>query len=147
MMYRRRGGFLSQLPPEKRRNAIILFAIIFSVLFAVAAIITATTIYHKTTYCTEETKGVITKVSYHSAKYGGDYAYVEYRVKGTAYTLKAKKNIGDLNGDTVTVHYNPEDPSDAYMGNSPVNKFYVIGSAVFYAVFMIAFISTLRKKE
>ena len=146
-MYRRRNSFVSQLSPEGKRKAIIAFAVIFTMLFIAATVVTLKSVYHKLNYCTETTQGVITKVSYHSAKYGGDYAYVQYKVQGTLYEIKMKKNIGDVTNSIVIIHYNPQDPTDSYMGDYPVNPLYAVGSVILYIVFMVAFVVTLKKKK
>ena len=71
----------------------------------------------KNSNCTEETSGVVREVSsYNSITAGRMYRVtLEYEAGGEPLTLETTSRYSVEQDQSVTVHYNPEDPSEIYV--------------------------------
>ena len=71
----------------------------------------------KNSNCTEETSGVVREVSsYNSISAGRMYRVtLEYEAGGEPLTLETTSRYSVDQGQSVAVHYNPEDPSEIYV--------------------------------
>ena len=71
----------------------------------------------KDSICTEETSGVVRDVSsYNSITAGRMYRVtLEYEAGGERLTLETTSRYSVDQDQSVTVHYNPEDPSEIYV--------------------------------
>lgn len=67
--------------------------------------------------CTATTTGVISKTRTHSES--TDTSYISYTVGGKKYEFSRVKKISEWQGDRVKIHYNPDNPADAYAGDTP----------------------------
>lgn len=67
--------------------------------------------------CTEETSGVVREVSsYNSISAGRMYRVtLEYEAGGESRTLETTSRYSVDQGQSVAVHYDPEDPSEIYV--------------------------------
>ena len=97
----------------------------------------------KDSNCTEETSGVVREVSrYNSISAGRMYRItLEYEAGGERLTLETTSRYSVDQDQNVTVHYNPEDPSEIYveeLEDSKANRFFknimmiIIGAFVVY---------------
>ena len=92
--------------------------------------------------CTEETVCTVTEVEVHrTSKNGGKYTVrFAYTVDGEEYEFKDRTSAKYKAGDEVTLYYDPDDPSDAYVDVSPKKTLYVEGMLITVSAGLLVFV-------
>lgn len=128
---------------KARSTYLIVAGFIICLLGIFAALPNGNSASVKNSNCTEETTGVVLEVSsYNSITAGRMYKVtLEYEAGGESRTLETTSRYSVDQDQSVTVHYNPEDPSEIYveeLEDSKVNRMVknvimiVIGAFVVY---------------
>lgn len=109
---------------KKMRNKNPKFAILVIFLFVTATITAILFDYVRgigeKKRCTTETTGIVTDVFHHTGKHNhGTVATIEFKAGGILYVIKEKCPYGEREGNSVIVHYNPENPKDSYAYDNP----------------------------
>ena len=127
----------------------VLFGLIFVVVGACLLFFSVKTIseYKEKNAKFTETSSIV--VDYDRNSDGLEAIIVEYVVDGQTYTMTSNtysSNPKDL-GESVSIKYNPEDPSDAIWTNDSTNIVLPIASVVFMVVGIVIMVSGIKKSK
>jgi uncharacterized protein YxeA len=135
----------TRLSLKDKRAAATIAIIILIVLAIFAAVKETANYFYKKNHCTAQTTGIIAEVKLHTDEYSSDRSYIKYSVNGKEYTLKLFHHLGDKEGQKLTVHYDPNKPETAYIGDSPTDKKSLLLAGISFMIFMSAFVIYLKK--
>lgn len=165
-----------QVSPRTTNRIASLISIVIGLTFLMAGLITSivgivamTTTKHLKEVCTETATGTIvdyeTKVSQHRERRGGSRSHsyrtvtrttypaiIEYEVDGRTYRITANtsSSVKPEIGKRETVHYNPDDPDEAYTGKGlGISSAVILGPGILFAgvgVFIMIFVPLSIKR-
>lgn len=130
----------------KDKRALAIIAIIVLIFLAIFVAVKETASYfYKKNHCTAQTTGVIAEVKLHTDEYSSDRSYIKYSVNGKEYTIEQPHYLGDKEGQKLTIHYDPNKPETAYIGDSPTDKKSLLLAGISSMVFVSVFVIYLKK--